>query len=404
MTDHAPRRIRRNVTVLIAAQALLGSQMPMIFAMAGLAGQMLASNPCWATLPISSMVFGSMTTAPWLSPLMQRHGRRAGFVLGAFAGAGGAALAAAALWTGSFWLLVAGGYLSGIYQSAQGFYRFAAADEGAEDDRARAISRVMAAGLFGAIVGPQLVTLTSMSLAVPFVASYLVIVALNLAGSLLFAFLDMPPPVRTGASAQGRPLRELLRVPEIAVAMICGMVAYALMNLVMTSTPLAVIGCGFGQSEVSAIITSHVLAMFLPSFFTGALIARVGVVPVVAAGLALLAASGFVALSGVRLEQFFGALILLGLGWNFGFIGATAMLTRAHRPEERGRVQGLNDLLVFGGVTVASLFSGGLMNCTAGGTAESGWSAVNLAMMPFLVLAGGALIWLALRPREAAPR
>lgn len=400
MAEATTPRIRRNVRLLIAAQAILGSQMPMIFAMAGLAGQSLASNPCWATLPISAMVFGSMTTAPWLSPLMQRRGRTTGFVLGAMAGAVGAALAAVALWTSSFWLLVLGGYFSGIYQSAQGFYRFAAADEGAEADRARAISRVMAAGLVGAIVGPQMVTLTAFGLAVPFVASYLVIVVLNVAGSLLFAFLDMPPPRK--ASDGGRPLAELLRKPEIVVAMICGMVSYALMNLVMTSTPLAVIGCGFGQREVSGIITAHVLAMFVPSFFTGALIARFGVIPIIGTGLAILTGAGLVALTGVTLPHFFGALILLGIGWNFGFIGATALLTRSHRPEERGRVQGLNDLLVFGGVTVASLFSGGLMNCTGGGSAAGGWSAVNLAMLPFLLLAGGALVWLARSGRKAA--
>ena len=197
-------------------------------------------------------------------------------------------------------------------------------------------------------------------------------------------------------------MRQLLRNPAIVVAMICGMVSYALMNLVMTSTPLAVIGCGFGQREVSGIITAHVLAMFVPSFFTGTLIARFGVIPIIGTGLAILTGAGLVALAGVTLPHFFVALILLGLGWNFGFIGATALLTRSHRPEERGRVQGLNDLLVFGGVTVASLFSGGLMNCTGAGNAVGGWSAVNLAMLPFLLLAGGALVWLARNGRQAA--
>jgi MFS family permease len=171
------------------------------------------------------------------------------------------------------------------------------------------------------------------------------------------------------------------------------------MNLVMTSTPLAVVGCGFEQNSAADVVTAHVLAMFAPSFFTGHLIARFGVEKIVAAGLVILAGAGAVALQGVELENFFIALILLGVGWNFGFIGATTMLAGAHEPHERGRMQGLNDLLVFGGVTVASLASGGLMNCS-GGNPVDGWMSVNLAMAPFLMLAGGALIWLTLRPAE----
>nr|HRO16517.1 MFS transporter [Paracoccus sp. (in: a-proteobacteria)] len=197
----------------------------------------------------------------------------------------------------------------------------------------------------------------------------------------------------------GRSLGELLRVPQIAVAMICATVAYALMNLVMTSTPLAMVGCGYQTSDAAGVVSAHVLAMFAPSFFTGHLIARFGAERIVALGMAILAGSAAVALGGVELERFFVALMLLGLGWNFGFIGATAMLTAAHSPQERGRLQGVNDAVVFGGVFVASLASGGLMGCM-GGSAQAGWSAVNLAMAPFLVLAGGALIWLALRPRE----
>jgi MFS family permease len=192
----------------------------------------------------------------------------------------------------------------------------------------------------------------------------------------------------------------MLTTPKIAVAVICASVSYALMNLVMTSTPLAVVGCGYTKGNAADIVSAHVLAMFAPSFFTGHLIARFGAERIVAAGLAILAAAGVVGLSGVELEQFFLALILLGLGWNFGFIGATAMLASAHAPEERGRLQGMNDMIVFGSVTLASFASGGLMNCS-GGTPEAGWSAVNLFMVPFLVLAGAALIWLAMRPKEA---
>ena len=193
---------------------------------------------------------------------------------------------------------------------------------------------------------------------------------------------------------------ELLRTPAVAVAVICATVSYALMNLVMTSSPLAVVGCGFSTNDAANVVSAHVLAMYAPSFFTGHLIARFGVEKIVGLGLLILAAAGGVALMGVELEHFFIALILLGVGWNFGFIGATTMLAANHAPSERGRVQGMNDLIVFGGVTMASLSSGSLMNCS-GGTAQEGWMAVNMAMLPFLVLATGALIWLAMRPREA---
>jgi MFS family permease len=392
---------RRTVLVLVAAQAILGAQMPMIFTIAGLAGSTLAPSACWATLPISMTVIGSMLTATPISALMQRHGRRAGFVAGALGGALGAAIGAWGLITGSFLLFCIGGLFSGIYMSAQGFYRFAAADSASDAFRPKAISWVMAGGLLSAVVGPQLVKVTSDAMAVTFLGSYLAVIVLNLAGSLLFLGLDSPRPAPADpGSPAGRSRGALLRDPTIRVAMICATVSYALMNLVMTSSPLAVVGCGFGTDAAADVVSAHVLAMFAPSFVTGHLIARFGTERIIAAGLVILAGSGAVAMAGVALENFFLALILLGIGWNFGFIGATTLLTSAQRPEERGRLQGLNDLVVFGGVTLASFSSGGLMNC-AGGSVQTGWQMVNLAMLPFLVLAGGALIWLWLRPADA---
>ncbi|MEH6645619.1 MFS transporter [Sulfitobacter sp.] len=416
-------RARRNVTILVMAQAILGSQMPMIFLVGGLAGQSLASNICFATLPISMIVLGSMLSATPVSAIMQRYGRRVGFFLGAAGGASGALIAAYGLFVSSFPIFLAGSFLTGIYMSAQGFYRFAAADTASEEYRPKAISYVMAGGLVSAIIGPQLASATSLSLsAIPFFGTYIAVAVLNIFGSLLFFFIDIPkPPVPSVDAPRGRSRTELLRTPRIAVAVICAMVSYALMNLVMTSTPLAVVGCGiagdtsvppfiadlFSGEETSAlfkiiagfVVTGHVLAMFAPSFFTGHLINKFGVEKIIGTGLLILAAAGLVALQGVRLENFFIALILLGIGWNFGFIGATSMLAGAHAPHERGRMQGLNDLLVFGGVTFASLASGGLMNCS-GGTAQAGWTAVNYAMIPFLILAGGALLWLMLHDRR----
>ena len=395
------RRAKRNVAVLVAAQALLGAQMPMIFTIGGLAGQSLASNVCLATLPISLIVLGSMLTATPISAIMQKWGRRAGFLIGSAGGAAGGLVGAYGLYLGSFPIFLLGSFLTGIYMSAQGFYRFAAADTASEAFRPKAISYVMAGGLVSAVIGPQLVKATSQAFVVPFMGTYLAVIAVNVIGSLLFFFIDIPKPEAPAADApKGRTRWELITTPRIAVAVICAMVSYALMNLVMTSTPLAVVGCGYTEGDAADIVTSHVLAMFAPSFFTGHLIARFGVEKIVATGLIILAGAGAVALQGVEIENFFIALVLLGLGWNFGFIGATTMLAGAHEPSERGRMQGLNDLLVFGGVTLASLASGGLMNCSGGSPVE-GWTAVNLAMGPFLVLAGGALIWLVLRPKEA---
>lgn len=331
---------------------------------------------------------------------MQRFGRRAGFLVGTAGGAVAGLICAYGLYLGSFPVFLIGSFFTGIYMSAQGFYRFAAADTASDEFRPKAISYVMAGGLLSAIVGTQMGTITSNAFVVPFMGAYLFVVALNVVGSALFFFIDIPaPPKPTADSPKGRTRWELITTPRIAVSVICAMVSYALMNLVMTSTPLAVVGCGFAQSDASNVVMSHVLAMFAPSFFTGHLIARFGVEKIVGTGLVILALAGVVALTGVELLNFYGALILLGLGWNFGFIGATAMLAASHAPEERGRMQGLNDLLVFGGVTFASLASGGLMNCSGGNPVE-GWAAVNFAMAPFLVLAGGALIWLAMRPAE----
>ena len=395
------RAAKRNVFVLILAQAFLGAQMPMIFVVGGLAGLMIAPSPALATIPISLIVFGSMTTAPWLSALMQKYGRRVGFFVGALGGALGAGIASLGLYLDNFAVFLIGSYLTGIYMSAHGFYRFAAADSASDDFRPRAISYVMAGGLLSALIGPQLVKFTSDATVVPFLGTYLSVVLINLIGVTLFFFLDVPPPKAPSADApQARSRRELLRDPKIAVAIICGMVSYALMNLMMTSTPLAVVGCGFPTGTAADIVSAHVIAMYAPSFFTGHVIARFGAVRVVALGLVLLALAGVVALMGVELTNFFIALVLLGIGWNFGFIGATAMLTQAHPAHERGRVQGLNDFLVFGCVTLASLSSGVLMSL--GETTLAGWNAVNIAMVPFLTLAGAALIWLVLRPADEA--
>ncbi len=391
---------KRNLVVLILAQATLGAQMPMIFTVGGLAGKMLAGDSaCLATLPITATVVGSMLSANPLSALMARYGRRAGFMTGAAAGFIGAVLCAFALSSASFPLFVLGSLFFGTYQSAQGFFRFAAADVASPEFRPKVISWALAGGLVAAVTGNEIVKLSADYMAVMFLGTYLAVMALNVIFVWLFLLLKIPRPQAAKAGQGGRTRMQLLRDPRIRVAIIVGMVSYALMNLVMTSSPLAVVGCGFQTTDAANVVMAHVLAMFVPSFFTGNLIARFGVEKVMATGLVILASAGAVAIAGVELENFFIALILLGLGWNFGFIGATTLLTNSHTVEERGRMQGLNDALVFGGVTIASMSSGGLMNCS-GSSVIAGWQAVNLAMLPFLILAGAALMWLWLRPAD----
>lgn len=398
-------RTRRNVIVLIIAQATLGCQMPMMFVVGGLAGNMLSTNPCLATLPISLIVFGSMMTAPWLSALMQRRGRRIGLMVGACGGALGASIAAIGLLNASFGLLLVGSLFSGIYMSAQGFYRFTVADSASDESRPKAISFVMAGGLLSAIFGPQLNNLLQGTTSTQFLGSYLAIIVLNIIGLFLFFALDLPKTIADKAKVTTEKVRsrlEILKTPRIVAIMICGLVSYCLMNLVMTSTPLAVVGCGFTQTQANNVVSTHVLAMFIPSFFTGHLIVRFGAEKIIATGLIILAFSGITAFLGVDLMNFYFALALLGVGWNFGFIGATTLISSSHNKSERGVVQGTNDFIIFGSVTLASLTSGGLMNCS-GGSPQEGWSTVSLAMIPMLILAGIALTWLIMNKRVSAP-
>jgi hypothetical protein len=250
----------------------------------------------------------------------------------------------------------------------------------------------MAGGLVAALLGPEIVQRFGEAMApVPHAGAYRALVLVTLAGAVPLLFLDIPRPAPRAADAPaGRPLGAILAERRVAVAMLCAMVSYALMNLVMTATPLAMAGCGFGTSASAEVVRAHVLAMYAPSFVTGALIARFGAPAIVATGLALLAGAAGVASLGIGFAHFMGALILLGIGWNFGFIGATTMLAAAGRAEERARVQGVNDFAVMALVSIASLSSGALLSA-------AGWQAVQAAMLPLLALAGGALVWLVLR-------
>jgi MFS family permease len=384
------RRARRNVVVLFFAHAILGSQMPINIIMGGLAGFELADNKALSTLPISVMLLVSMLSTAPASLFMGRFGRRLGFQLGTMAGALGGAISATALLLGRFDLLLLGTAFTGMYQSTQGYFRFAAADTASEKFGPKAISWVLAGGLLAAFLGPEVVRATADYFdPVPYAGAYASVVVVNIAGSLCFLFLDIPTPLQhQSTTASGRPLGEIFRQPRTLVAVTCAMVAYALMTLVMTSTSLAMHGNGFSTDNAADVVRWHVIAMFLPSFFTGSVILRVGHLPVISLGLILLGTAGIIALSGVELGNFYLALIALGLGWNFSFIGATSLLGTTHTAAERSKVQGLNDFLIFGLVTIASFCSGALLYAF-------GWAAVQLAMIPALVLAAAAVLWLA---------
>jgi MFS family permease len=328
---------------------------------------------------------------------MGRYGRRAGFLLGALAGGGGGALCARALAVDSFALFIAGSVLLGVYQAAQGFYRFAAADTGSERFKPKAISWVFAGGLLSALIGPEIVRVTATSFSVPYLGSYLAVIALNVVGAIGLALLDIPLPERTTAAGRERqrPLLVIARQPTFVVAALSGMVGFASMSLVMTSTPLAMVGHGFTADHAADVVRWHILAMFAPSFFTGAVIVRFGRLPVIAVGLVLLGLCGVIALAGVDLSHFYLALIALGIGWNFAFIGATSLLGTTHTPAERAKVQGFNDFLVLGLVAVGSFGSGALLDAF-------GWNAVQYAMAPALVVALFGVAWLAQRGRAPA--
>ncbi len=383
---------RRNVIVLLIAQASLGSQMPMIFILGGLAGMSLAKNICFATMPITMIVLGSMLTAPVLSKIMQKYGRKIGFLLGALGGGSGASIGAVGLYYESFIIFLIGSLLTGIYMSAQGFYRFAAVDTASAAFRPKAISYVLAGGLLAALIGPQLVKLTAYAVAVPYLATYVFIIFLNFGGGIIFLFLSTPLPPKKEEIANGRSWLELLRDPKIAVSILCASIGYGLMNLVMTSTPLAIVGCGFNENVAANVVSTHVLAMFLPSFFTGHLISRFGEKRIILLGLLLLLLSTLIGLEGINVINFYGSLILLGVGWNFSFIGATTMLTQSYAFSERATVQGINDLIVFGSVTIASFGSGLLLNCS-NHAVITGWTAINAVAIPFLGVATLALIF-----------
>ncbi|MEP3430199.1 MAG: MFS transporter [Roseibium sp.] len=388
---------KRNALLLALAQALGGASASIVIATGPLIGyMMLDADKSLATLPVSAMVLGTAFGTIPAGMIMRRFGRRAGFMAASLLGAFSGLLASYAVFQNLFGLFAVACCLGGFAGAFVQQYRFASADTASDAFKPKAISWVLAGGVLAGIVGPQTVIATKdLFSPILFAGTYLAQAGLALIAMCLLAFIKIPkPPRQSHKQAGGRPLREIMAQPRFIVAAACGICSYALMSLVMTATPLAMIGCGLSETDAALGIQWHVLAMFGPSFFTGNLIARFGKERIVAIGLALLAACSIVALTGLELATFWTALVLLGLGWNFGFIGATAMLTDTYRPEERNLVQSVNDFLVFGFVAAASFSSGALLNAF-------GWGTVNILVFPFVALCLGLLVWLLRAERRA---
>lgn len=384
----------RNAMVLAVAQALGGANNVIIYSTASIVGAVIAPHKSLATLPITCLVIGMWVGTLPVGALARRFGRRFALVTGSGFGVASGLISYSAVMTGDFWLLLLGAFCGGLYASAMQSYRFAATDTASEAYRPKAVSWVLAGGVFAALIGPQVVIFTK-DLLSPylFAASYLGQSALAVIAMLVLSFVKVPR-VSGKTSNSARPLFEIVRAPRFIVAVACGVASYSMMNLVMTAAPLAMIGCGHSVTDATLGIQWHVLGMYAPSFLTGGLIARFGITRITAIGLAMIGLTAVVAITGLSVAHFWAALVLLGVGWNFAFIGATTMVTQTHRPEERTKVQAFNDFLIFGSMAVSSFSSGQVL-------AYFGWQAVNEVIFPIIFVAGALLAWLALRDSEA---
>ncbi len=388
-------KARRNAVILAVAQALFGAATTMLVVTAGLVGTQLSEDPSWATLPMSAMIIGTALTTLPISLMMKRVGRRFGFIACSFAGAIGAALGAIAIYQRSFMLFLVGAFLIGIYQASASYYRFAAADLASPAFRPKAISWVMSGGIVAALFGSLLVMVTvDLFAPVTFAGTWAAMALIALISTLVLATLDIPITDET-TRGPSRPLAVIAAQPRYIVAASTGMLSYGVMMLVMTATPVAMIACGFSVNDSSWVIQWHALAMFVPSFFTGHLITRFGAERIAAIGMACLIGAAVSGLLGINFSNFAVGLVLLGLGWNFGFIGGTTLLTGTYEPSERNKAQGLNDFLIFGTTALASLGAGKLL-------AWYGWNAVNVAVFPMVGVALAMIVWLLTRPRAVA--
>lgn len=390
-------RMHGQVLLLAAAQALFQTTSVMVMTVGGLAGGVLASRPELATMPIAAMFLGTAVSTFPAAMWMTRVGRRAGFVAGALLGVAGGVAAAAGIGIGSLLLLSLGTFLVGAYQAFAQFYRFAAGEVADAAFRPRAISLVLAGGIVAAFAGPLVGRLGADLLGQTYAGSFVLLAIVSAAAAAILLGLRVPPtPVLAGAMGVARPLPAIVSQPAYLVALFGAATGYGVMILAMTATPLAMVHHHHGLSAAATVIQLHVLGMFLPSFFTGSLIARFGVLRVMLAGVALLAGHVVMTLTGTGFESFAGALILLGVGWNFLYIGGTTLLTTTYTAAERGRAQATNDMTIFVVGLACSFGAGALLQAF-------GWQFLNLLLLPWLALAAASLAWLGVSRRRRDP-
>ena len=388
----------RNVGLLAACQAMLFANNSTLIAINGLAGLALAPRVALATLPVTCWVAGGALGTMPASLHMKRVGRQAGLTSGMFWAIVGALVCASAIALQSFWLLCAGTLIWGVYNAYGQYYRFAAADAAPPDYRSTAISLVLAGGLVGGIIGPTLSRWTIDLADKKFEGAYLVLIVFAVASIIILRFIRIPAPSAAERAASGRPLREIAAQPKFIVAVLSAAIGYGVMNFLMTSTPIAMQACGHPFSAAAFVISSHIIGMFGPSIFTGTLIRRVGVLPVMLAGAGLNLVTISIAFTGISVAHFWWALVLLGVGWNFLYTGGTTLLTETYRPEERAKAQGANDQAIFLMMLVSSFTSGATVT-------TAGWARVNLLALPLIAIVAVALVWFALheRGRRTAP-
>ncbi|MEZ5934418.1 MAG: MFS transporter [Alphaproteobacteria bacterium] len=386
---------RRDVYLLALCQALLATGNAVVITTSALVGQTLAPDG-FATLPLFLQFVAVMATTLPASFLMKRIGRRAGFAIGAGFAFTAGLLGCGAILAGMFWLFCIANAAYGVFIAFGMYYRFAAAEVASPDFRPRAISYVLAGGMVAAIAGPELAKATD-DLFGPalFAGCYVAIAGLALLTLLVLSILRIPMPAAAERQAEGRALSEIMRQPAFLVALGAAAIAQGAMVLVMTATPLAMAFCGLGFDQTAFVIQWHVLGMFAPSFFTGHLISRFGVLNVMAAGAGLILACLGVAISGIEIAQFWAALVLLGVGWNFMFVGGTTLLTTTYHPAEKAKVQAINDLIIFATAALSSLSSGLLHHLI-------GWQAVNISMVAPILLVLSAILWLRRRHPQPA--
>lgn len=398
MMTASTRDARRTAIVLAAAQAIVGSAAPIAISVGGLAGYyLLGADKSLATAPVTGFTIGVALGAIPAALVLKRLGLRLGFMTGTVMTASGGLLATLALFAQNFWLFAAALALIGVGNAFVQQFRFAAAESAPVEFKARAISFVLAGGVLTAIIGPQIVIFTRELLApVMFAGTFASVLGIAAVGALILSALprtQSEPHASAVSQMPARPLGEIIRQPKYVTGLLCGVGTYALMSFVMTGAPLAMVGCGFSTDQAMLGISWHVMAMYAPSFFTGKLIARFGKEKIMAAGLVLLLGCAVVALSGIELWQFWTALVLLGVGWNFGFIGSTAMVAESYRPSEKGRALGFHDFVLFSTVAFSSFMSGLVYNL-------AGWEMLNWIVFPVSAVCLAALALLAVRGRR----